>query len=139
MRSRRPTAQQLGGTGLGLAIAQQLCEMMGGTIELMSESGQGSTFRFTARFRKLQERPPDSSRPLPVSLDASAQPESIARLRVLLVEDNTVNLEIASGMLENFGCRVDTARNGREALESHTRGDYDLICMDCQVPDMDGF
>jgi two-component system sensor histidine kinase/response regulator len=66
-------------------------------------------------------------------------PEGVAGARVLLVEDNPVNLEVAVGILESFGCKVETATNGIEALDRYVNGDYGLIFMDCQMPEMDGF
>ena len=122
-----------------LGNVSQACKMMGGSIEVTSEPGRGSTFRFTARFDRQnpQEDQTDHS-PFGEALERSA-PRSTGRVRVLLAEDNTINLEVARGMLENFGCEVDGASNGQETLEHHAVGIYDLIFMDCQMPDMDGF
>jgi signal transduction histidine kinase/CheY-like chemotaxis protein len=267
------TTRRYGGTGLGLTIAKQLCEMMGGTIELKSEPGRGSSFRFTARLERQRGATPargaappfggrrallvkpdtltrrnlkeqllswgiqvseaesstgalaeilaaassddpfalvviDVARPAmngialartirsdsamsevrllllssrdqetdglgdlrgpgiawltkPVRQSAlraclagiegsgetvpetsAAQPpipEGVAGARVLLVEDNPVNLEVAVGILETFGCEVESATNGLEALEQYESGEYGLIFMDCQMPEMDGF
>jgi signal transduction histidine kinase/CheY-like chemotaxis protein/HPt (histidine-containing phosphotransfer) domain-containing protein len=269
------TTRRYGGTGLGLSIAKQLCEMMGGTIDLTSEPGRGSTFRFTARFGRQSEaaQPVDTglllfqgmsvlivednavrrrnikdqmlswgirvgeaengaaalaelrtaaarnerfelaiididlpdvngidlvrsikadpanaevrlvmltardheidqlgdmrayvagslTKPVrqsdlrqclamidgdiepaaPLSeVPAPPPPEGVAGARVLLVEDNPVNLEVAVGILESFGCKVETATNGLEALDHYANGEYGLIFMDCQMPEMDGF
>src|SRR5580704_2509945 len=132
------TTRRYGGTGLGLSIAKQLCEMMGGAIELTSEPGRGSNFRFTARFGRQQE----ADKPARTALGVAAPtvpPEGVAGTRVLLVEDNPVNLEVAVGILESFGCKVETATNGVEALDRYAGRQYGLIFMDCQLPGMDGF
>jgi two-component system, sensor histidine kinase len=133
------TTRRYGGTGLGLSIAKQLCELMGGSIELDSEPEQGSIFRFTARFGCPE---PGTAADLAAPLEAivaEAPQDEVAGTRVLLVEDNPVNLEVALALLENSGCEVDTASNGIEALESYEAGEYGVIFMDCQMPEMDGF
>jgi TMAO reductase system sensor TorS len=140
------TTRRYGGTGLGLTISKQLCEMMGGTITVESTLGEGSVFRFTAGFirqtdalqlGKADQRHFDDAR---ASTDASpALAFSHPGIRVLLVEDNPVNLEVGTGIVESLGCHVTTADNGRVALARYDETAFDIIFMDCQMPEMDGF
>ena len=131
-QSDASTTRRHGGTGLGLAICRQLCDLMGGQISVRSTLGQGATFRFTARFARGA-----AQAALAASPPAAEQTRIAAR--VLLVEDNRVNLLVAAGMLARIGCAVETASTGREAVERFAPGRYDLVLMDCQMPDMDGF
>ena len=134
MQADGSTTRKYGGTGLGLAISRQLVQMMGGTITADSEPGKGSRFAFTmltevdaaglAAVAPPAFRPPAPERPL--------------RRRVLLVEDNHVNQQLALSMLRQLGCTAELAVNGLEAVEKYAQGDYDLVLMDCQMPEMDG-
>ena len=126
--------RRYGGTGLGLAIAKQLVDLMHGSIGVRSRMGKGSTFWFTLPLRLdlAQEQP----QPAPVAPAARPHEKGI---RVLLAEDNVVNQKVAAGMLQRLGCGADVAANGREAVERCERRHYDLVFMDCHMPEMDGY
>lgn len=137
------TTRKYGGTGLGLAIAKQLVTLMGGHIKLQSAPGEGSTFTFSAYFKECD---PVQRLQLPSAKESRIDVEPFAhhaegseQIRILLVEDNPVNREVACGMLEMLNLRIDTAENGREAVDAVERTAYALIFMDCQMPEMDGF
>ena len=126
------SARRHGGTGLGLTISRELARAMGGDIGCSSEPGRGAAFWFTADL-------PETAMPDTGAALASAMPEKKFLGRVLLAEDNAINALVARAFLENFGLAVDWAENGRQALERATTEDYDLIMMDCQMPEMDGY
>ena len=130
------TTRAYGGTGLGLAIAKQLTEMMGGDIEVESAPGQGATFRFNVQLEPSAARGQGAVSPLPAPLD---MPAPQWQAQILLAEDSLINQEVASQMLAAFGCQVHCVVNGREALHAVRQSPYDLVLMDCQMPEMDGF
>ncbi len=130
-------SRKYGGTGLGLAICKRLVEMMGGDIGVESLANHGSTFWFDVVLEKqarVESTAPDVTPP--VSLPGLEPNRSI---NILLVEDNYINQTVALHILQNFGCTVVTAENGRLALEAIKANSFDLILMDIQMPEMDGF
>lgn len=129
------TTRKYGGTGLGLAISKQLVEMMGGAIGAESQLGKGSTFSFTAHFKKSDANAKALSPDSPI-LSGQKLPPHIA---VLVVEDNLVNQKVTLRMLEKIGCIADVAANGREALAALDQRRYDIVLMDCMMPELDGF
>ena len=133
-RERTSTVSKIQGTGLGMAITKSLVDMMGGGITVKSEQGKGSEFTISLRFpigeAKTGQTPP------------AAKASAFTGKKLLVVEDNELNLEIASTLLKEAGFAVDTAENGKiavEKVEAASADRYDLILMDIQMPEMDGY
>jgi CheY-like chemotaxis protein len=127
------------GTGLGLSISARLSELMGGKLSCKSTEGSGSSFNFrvplllpkdeTSAFEQTNEASP---------LANSSEGFSESSIRILLVDDNPLNLKIANTMLGRMGLKADSAENGQEALSACLAKTYDLVLMDLQMPVMDG-
>jgi len=131
------TTRKFGGTGLGLSITRRLARMMAGDAGAESTPGQGSTFWFTARIQPGHGVMPSES------ILRTADAEALLRrchagAKILLVEDNPINREVALELLHGVGLAVDTAENGRIGVDKVRSRTYDIVLMDMQMPEMDG-
>jgi len=132
------TTRKFGGTGLGLAICKRLVTLMDGDIGVESAVGVGTSFWFTVwlAYPEDQEQALEEYRK---TREAVVDCTYHFRCRILVAEDNATNQIVVQGMLEHLGCTVDIAGNGREAVAMARNNSYDLILMDCQMPEMDGY
>ncbi len=133
----KSTTRKYGGTGLGLMISKNLTQMMGGEIGVESVEGVGSTFWFTISMELSDQ---ESYIKQHQADDTSHEDRTRVqpKMNILLAEDNKINQKVAMLNLNNLGYQVDIASNGKEAVEKFENGDYDLIFMDVQMPEMDG-
>jgi signal transduction histidine kinase/ActR/RegA family two-component response regulator len=126
------TTRKYGGTGLGLSISKSIIGYMGGTIYLNSESGKGSNFYFMITLPQYNHQDKENGEKKIISMD------NLKNVKVLIAEDNPVNMVIAKRILQKWGVQVHEAVNGKLALEMAEKENYDLILVDLEMPEMDG-
>jgi len=124
-------SRRFGGTGLGLTISNELIRLMGGEIRVQSEPGKGSIFSFELRFKKGEQI---KNRTIEYEKE-----KNVDGLKILLAEDNIINQKIISKMLEKYHVVIDIVGNGVEAVRLYNSNNYDLVLMDLQMPELDGF
>jgi PAS domain S-box-containing protein len=119
-----------GGTGLGLAISKKLVELHGSRLAVQSELGLGSTFSFVLRLRLPPEAP---------DAEAPAEEQPLQGLRVLIADDNEINVLVLTAFLEHWGVEVEAVKTGNQAVARVQEREYDLVLMDLRMPDLDGY
>jgi CheY-like chemotaxis protein len=144
------TTRRYGGTGLGLAVSKNLVELMGGDLTFNSKEGEGTTFFFTLRlaiYRSELAAEPAQAEQLAALAQAVAEKPATedrpdrreVKSHILIAEDNSINQKVAQRLLERLGYAVEVAVNGHQAVQKWAEGGHDLILMDCQMPEMDGY
>ena len=142
-RERTSTVSRVEGTGLGMTIAKNIIDLMGGTIDVLTAPGSGTTIVIRLKFRLAEEE--DLNRSVNETADENSggiTDTDLSGKRILLVEDNLINMEIANMILTQSGFTVETAENGKIAVDmvsSSEPGYYDAVLMDIQMPEMDGY
>ena len=141
-QAEESTSRRFGGTGLGLSICRSLARLMGGELSVVSQVGQGSCFAFDAHLPAAEpgaSSEAGAATPVHTPDAVAVTPAGRPQTRVLVVDDVDVNLRVVVALLRRLAVEVDTAANGREALSRIAARDYDLVFMDCQMPEMDGY
>ena len=124
--------RKFGGTGLGMSICKELVELMGGTIDVQSKKGYGTTFSFNIPLSK------GTAKDLPVKDTSSADVIILSGKKILVTDDNEMNRLVASTILKSYGADVEEAQNGSEAIDKIKLHEFDIVLMDVQMPIMDG-
>jgi len=140
VQADQSTTRKFGGTGLGLTISRQLVELMGGRIGFDSEPGRGSCFWFTVPLEKQQEEIAAARKaPAQPSVPVKSVVHSRKGARILVAEDHPVNRQVLLAILGHLGYRADAVPDGGKAVKALQANQYDLVLMDCQMPEMDGY
>lgn len=138
-QATKATTSSYGGTGLGLAIVKQLVELQGGSIIAQSEEGKGSSFGFIMDFEKLSSAEQEIKEQVNPMLEIMQNDSVTEKVKVLVVEDMTLNQLLLKIILLDFGYEIDLADNGKIAIEKFQKNTYDIVLMDLQMPEMNGF
>ena len=125
------TARLYGGTGLGLNISKQLVGMYGGTLEVSSKLGEGTSFKFEVQLNKSPNDNYQLTKP-------SSPKVNLSKMRILLAEDNYINQMVVKSILDNYEVELDVVENGQEVIDAIYKKNYDVILMDIQMPIMNG-
>jgi CheY-like chemotaxis protein/anti-sigma regulatory factor (Ser/Thr protein kinase) len=129
------TTRNYGGTGLGLSIAKQLVDLQGGEMHIKSAINEGTEFSFTLPFKK-------SKNEFPVNLISPIKEFDISELskyRILLAEDSAISVKLILSLFSRYNIKVDVAENGKQAVDKIAKGHYDLVLMDMEMPEMNGY
>ena len=139
MQADSEITRKYGGTGLGLSICQEIIHAMGGNINLQSTENVGSTFHFTLTFKQAGLDQEAIDRRKNIRVINSADDQRFKNLKVLIAEDNLINIKVLTSQLARLNINADVAENGEEALAMHKINTYDIIISDCHMPILDGF
>lgn len=132
VQANSAVSRKYGGTGLGLSISRDLVQLMNGKLNVISQPGSGSAFAFVLPFERSSQKPNNANMALEINY------KSLGRKKVLVAEDVELNQYLAKHIMESWGFEVNIANNGSEAVRMVEEGEYDLVLMDIQMPEMDG-